>query len=197
MKYHSIPDKELIILLSSSNDENAFQELYIRYKDKIWSYCFSFLKSEEETDDLVQEVFIHLWEFRKFINPELSFSSFIYTMTRNRVFNFFRDADVVLQVKKALSQKISTEENNIEAELIFSEYQQILTKAIELLPPQKKKIFNMSRLESMSHKEIALKLGISVNTVQEHISGSLRFIKTYFEQHADITICMFILALIY
>ncbi len=195
MTYSSITDKELVIFLTR-NDEDAFRELYLRYKDKLWHYCFSFLKSEEESNDIIQEVFIRLWEMRAYVNPNLSFSSFMYTIVRNRVLNYFRDMDVEVQVKKIISQKQPIEENSAEVELIFSEYQGILKEAIEYLPPQRKKIFNMSRFENMSHKEIAARLGISVNTVQEHISESLRFIKGYLSQHTDLTLSLLIFMLI-
>lgn len=192
MKTHSRTDKELAKLLAS-NSEEAFCELYIRYKDKLWQYAYHLLKSAEETDDIIQEVFIRLWEVRNFINPELSFSSFIYTMTRNRIMNYFRDVDIKQQVEKALLLKRKVKEESIEANLITAEYQKILLDAISQLPPQRKRIFNMSRMDNLSYKEIALQLGISVNTVQEHISEALRFIKTYFFKHSDIILTVFFL----
>lgn len=193
MKSKSATDKELVLSLSKDS-EDAFRELYLRYKDKLWHYGFSFLKLEDETDDLIQEIFIRVWELRSFMDPNLSFSSYLYTMTRNRVLNYFRDMDVELQVKKALALTLPVEEQTIESDLIFSEYQQILLHAIDKLPTQRKKIFNLSRTEHLSHKEIANRLGISVYTVQEHISASLRFIKSYFNQYTDLTLSMFILS---
>lgn len=193
MSYRIKTDKELAILLTK-NDELAFREFYFRYKDKLWHYAFSFLKSREESDDIVQEIFIRFWELRSFLDVELSISSFLYTITRNRILNYFRDMDVEIQVKKALLLKHSDKEDSIEANIIFSEYQKILMSAIEQLPPQRQRIFNLSRIENKSHKEIALQLGISVSTVQEHISESLRFIKEYFSKHTDLALGMLILA---
>lgn len=178
-------DKELALSLMQDS-ESAFREFYIRYKDRLWNYAFSFLKSKEESNDIVQEVFIRFWEMRAFIDPELSISSFLYTITKNRILNHFRDMDVEIQFKKALLVKLPVETDSIESDLIFTEYKKILTDAIEKLPPQRQRIFNMSRVEHKSHKEIASQLGISVSTVQEHISESLRFIKMYFSKHANL-----------
>lgn len=182
-------DTELIKLLIHS-DEEAFSELYVRYKDKLSSFCLHLLKSKEETNDIVQEIFIRLWESRAFIDPELSFSSFLYTMARNRILNYFRDADIDEKAKEILAARKVAQEEAIDSHLIYTEYQKILQDAIDRLPPQRRKIFNMSRIESMSHKEIATELGISVNTVQEHISEALKFIKGYLGRHANISMTL-------
>ncbi len=185
-------DTELAILLTL-NDEAAFSELYVRYKDKLYYFC---LHSTEEANDIVQEIFIRIWESRNFINPDLSFSSFLYTMARNRILNYFRDIDIDEKVKEILATQKVTEEEAIDSKIIYTEYQVILQNAISQLPPQRRKIFNMSRIESMSHKEIAAELGISVNTVQEHISEALKFIKAYFSKHADMSISLLLAAFI-
>lgn len=189
MKLGENTDTELATLLTQNN-EAAFCELYIRYKDKLHYFCLSLIKSKEETNDIVQEVFIRIWESRNFINPDLSFSSFLYTIARNRILNHFRDMDIDVKVKSILAKTNPVEEELIEADLIYTEYQKILQEAIEALPPQRKKIFNMSREDNMTHKEIAAELGISVNTVQEHISESLRFIKKYFSKYTDISLSL-------
>ena len=189
MKIRENMDTELVNLLIR-NDEAAYSELYIRYKDKLYYFCLNLLKSKEEANDIVQEIFIRIWETRNFINPDLSFSSFLYTMARNRILNYFRDIDIDVKVKSIIAQINPVEEDIIESELIYTEYQKILKEAIEALPPQRKKIFNMSREDNMTHKEIAAQLGISVNTVQEHISESLRFIKNHFSKYTDISLSL-------
>lgn len=195
MCYRIKSDKDLVVLLNS-NDESAFRELYIRYKDRLWNYIFAFLKADDESDDLIQDIFIHLWELRHSVNPELSFSSFIYKMAKNKVLNYFRDKDLDFQYKKSLNVSKPIEIDSIDADIIYLEYQKILIAAIEQLPPQRKRIFNMSRIEHKTHKEIAIQLGISVSTVQEHISASLHFIKIYFTKNSDLILKFLILAFI-
>ena len=195
MNFKEKTDTELATLLIRDN-EAASSELYVRYNDKLYYCCLHLLTSKEEANDIVQEIFIRLWESRSFINPELSFSSFLYTMARNRILNYFRDIDIDEKVKQILSAQKITEEEAIDSKIIYTEYQMILQNAISQLPPQRQKIFNMSRIESMSHKEIAAELGISVNTVQEHISEALKFIKVYFSKHADISISLLLAAFI-
>jgi len=189
-----ITDRELVILLAN-NDEDAFRTLYYRYKDKLWRFCFGFLKSEFDTDDILQEIFISLWEHRVTVDPSLAFSSYLYKIARNKILNFFRDMDVEVQVKKALAQQTQTVAgtDSVEADIFYGEYRRILAEAVGQLPPQRRKVFNMSRFEYKSHKEIAVQLGISINTVQDHISQALRTIKAYVSQHTDITFGIIIL----
>lgn len=196
MFYQTLSNRELAVLLTKG-DELAFREFYFRYKDRLWHYALHFLKSEEETDDIVQETFIRLWELRIFIDPELSISSLLYIMTKNRILNHFRAMNAEVQLKRALLLKLPVETETTEAGIVFSEYRKILTDAIELLPPQRKRIFRMSRMENQSHKEIAARLGISVSTVQEHISESLRFIRIYFKRHTDLTLGIMVLETVF
>lgn len=195
MKIREKSDKELTTLLRQNN-EAAFGELYVRYKDKLIYFCIKLLKSNEEASDIVQETFIRVWEVRQFINPDLSFSSLLYTMARNRIINYFRDMDIDEKVKQIISTQKATEEEAIDSKIIYAEYQHILKNAIVQLPPRRQEIFNMSRVENMSHKEIAVQLGISVNTVQEHISEALKFIKLYFNKYADINLSILLVMVI-
>lgn len=187
MSYATKSDKELVIFITKDN-ESAFKEFYFRYKDRLWHYAFSFLKSKEESDDIIQEVFIRFWEMRALIDPKLSVSSFLYTMTKNRILNYFRDMNVETQSKRALSLKLPVETDSIETDFIVAEFRQIITDAIEKLPPQRQRVFNLSRTEFKSHKEIAGLLNISVSTVQEHISASLRFIRGYVSKHTNLSV---------
>ncbi len=191
MNVNAKSDKELVSLLIKG-DESAFCDLYVRYKDRLWVFSFSLLKSEDETDDIVQEVFINLWESRVFLNSELSFSSFLLTIARNRILNYFRDIDIEARIKNKILVQSEPFEDKVESEIVYEEYVVILKKAIENLPPQRKRIFNLSRIDHFTHKEIAEQLDISVYTVQEHISESLRFIRKYLTQYADIQFSVFL-----
>lgn len=191
MNVNAKSDKELVSLLIKG-DESAFCDLYVRYKDRLWVFSFSLLKSEDETNDIVQEVFINLWESRVFLNSELSFSSFLFTIARNRILNYFRDIDIEARIKNKILVQSEPFEDKVESEIVYEEYVLILKKAIENLPPQRKRIFNLSRIDHFTHKEIAEQLDISVYTVQEHISESLRFIRKYLTQYADIQFSVFL-----
>lgn len=120
----------------------------------------------------------------RIINPDTSFSSYLYTIMRNRILNQLREQASEDRLKEQiLSQAIdySNETNNA---IIANDLQRLVFQALEQLTSRQREIFEMSREKQMSHKEIAEALGISINTVQEHISSSLRSLRTYLEKHS-------------
>lgn len=177
-------DRELCKLVVQNNEE-AFCELYIRYKDKLIFFCLKFVKKQEIAEDIVQSIFVTLWEDKIKINPEFSFSSYIFTIARNRVLNFLRQLNTEIKIREELSQMNSHKIESCDL-LIETEYNELLYKVIDTLPTQRRRIFKLSRDEGKTHLEIANLLGISVFTVQEHISESLKLIKRYLSFHTDL-----------
>lgn len=182
-------DKHLMELLSKG-DENAFCELYIRYKKRLFLFTLKFLKDRELTEDTIQDIFTHLWESRLFIDSNYNFSSYLFTITKNRILNTLKRYDTEENVLNLIMSKSLLEQTPTDNEIIDSEYKSLFKAAINKLPPTRKKIFVLSRIEHMTHKEIATTLNISVYTVQEHISESLKCIKKYLSIHTDIHFCL-------
>lgn len=185
MEKENKTDKELVQQLTNNN-ELAFIELYVRYKDRLLCFCLNFIKSRDEAEDLVQELFLFIWESRFFLKPHLSFSSYLYTIAHHRILNYFRKIEFQRKVENLISEQLPQEEDVIISNIVFNEYQEILKLTISKLPPKRQCIFNMSREMNLSHKEIAESLNISIYTVQEHISESLRFIKKQFSKCTDV-----------
>ena len=156
-----------------------------------------FLKSREYAEDIFQDAFTMIWESRRFINPDTSFSSYLYTIMRNRNLNHLREQASEDRLKEQiLSQAIdySNETNN---KIIANDLQRLISHALKQLTSRQREIFEMSREKQMSYKEIAEALGISVNTVQEHISSSLRSLRMYLEKHSvtDTDLILFLICL--
>ena len=86
-------DEHELVLRLTEGDEAAFCELYAMYKSRLIFFAMRFLKSRECAEDVFQEVFIHIWQSRRFIDPNASFSSYLYTIVRNRVLNQLRDLE--------------------------------------------------------------------------------------------------------
>ncbi|GAA0877315.1 RNA polymerase sigma-70 factor [Algoriphagus jejuensis] len=165
--FSTYSDSQLITFLKSG-DIRAFDELYRRYAKKVLAYAKTFFWDKTEAEEVVQEVFVKIWETREKLNEELSFSSFLFTCVKNRIYNRLK-----AQKKKVI---LETEEldslvdESVEEEQHFLENRkQVAFQLLGLLPPVQKNIFTLSKLEGRSHQEIAEMLNISIRTVEHQV----------------------------
>lgn len=189
-------ERELVLRLINS-DEKAFCELYAVYRNRLIYFAMKFLKSQNFAEDMFQDTFTIVWQSRKFIDPNASFSSYLYTIMRNRILNTLRDLDHEQELKKRIFAQAVDASQHVEENAISKDIKEQIAKAMEKLTPRQREIFDMSRNREMTHKEIAQALGISVNTVQEHISTALKTIRNHFGKnagsYADLLLLLFIL----
>ena len=185
MNYRKLDDADLVLALVKDNDEDAFCELYIRYRKKLFLFCMTFVKVSDLAEDIVHDVFVIIWTKRKFIDSSMSFSAYIYTITRNRVLNFLREANKDVKIKNQLCKSLILSSDIINDDYTSKEYAEIIEDAINQLSPMRQNIFRLSRENKMTHKEIAKYLNISIYTVQENISASLKQIKIFLRRFTD------------
>ena len=143
-----------------------------------------FLKSREYAEDIFQDAFTVVWQGRRFINPDASFSAYLYTIVRNRILNQLRDLANQDKLREQILSQAVDYTNNTKETVFANDLRQFIVRALQQLTPRQREIFEMSREQQMSHREIAEALGISVNTVQESISISLRILRTYLEKNS-------------
>lgn len=160
-------------------DEDAFCELYSTYKNRLLYFALKFVKSHDFAEDIFQDTFTAVWQSRRFINPDIPFSSYLYSIMRNRILNHLRDAAVDERLREHILSQSIDYSNDGKDQILLNELKEILSQAMGQLTPRQREVFQMSRDRAMSHKEIADNLGISINTVQEHISSSLKIIRNY------------------
>lgn len=172
-------EERSLILRLIEGDEDAFCELYATYKNRLIYFAMRFLKSREYAEDVFQDAFTVVWQSRRFINPDASFSSYLYTIMRNRRLNQLRNAANEEKLKESILSQALDYTEDTKREVMLNDLKSLISHALQQLTPRQREIFEMSREAQLSHKEIADKLGISVNTVQEHISTSLKLIRTY------------------
>ena len=180
----TLMDERELVLLLIDGDEDAFCELYAAYKNRLLYFAMKFVKSREFAEDIFQDAFTVVWQSRRFINPDASFSSYLYTIVRNRILNQIRDMANEDKLKEHILSHAVDSANETNNKILFDDLKDVLSRALEQLTPRQREVFNMSRDLQMSHKEIAEALGVSVNTVQEHISVSLKVIRAYLTKYS-------------
>ncbi|GBU08283.1 DNA-directed RNA polymerase sigma-70 factor [Bacteroidales bacterium] len=169
-----------------SGDKAAFCELYASYKQGLIYFAMKFLKSRDFAEDIFQDAFTSVWQNRRFIDPNAPFAPYIYTIVKNRTLNLLGSIEKEEKLKAAIIKKSINVGNYTEDQTTHADLNLIIDRALRNLTQQQSLVFNLSRKEMMSHQEIAAKLNISVNTVQKHISASLKLIRRHLSKHADI-----------
>lgn len=177
-------DECILVQRLIEGDEDAFCELYAAYKNRLIFFAMRFLKSREYAEDIFQDAFTVIWQGRRFINPDASFSSYLYTIVRNRILNQLRDLENQTKLKEQILEQAVDYSNDTNNSILANDLRGLIARAMQQLTARQREIFEMSRKQDMSHREIAEALGISVYTVQEHISTSLRILRTYLEKHS-------------
>ena len=170
-------DKELAILIRKG-DIDAFDKIYKKYSNRLYLFVFGILKSQKDAEDIIQEVFIKVWDKRGKINEYMSFQSFLFTIAHNTTISLIRkkikETDFVSQIK---SIQISEEKASNETEIEYKELKERLENTVSKLPQRQQQVYSLSRNEELSYKEIAKKLNISVNTVENHMVKALKFVR--------------------
>ena len=160
-------------------DVEAFDLIYEKYAGKLYSFGLKYLRSKEESEELVQSVFIKIWENHGKLNKGLSFKSYLFTIAYNDICKLFRKRNYMQKfISEAIyenSQSSSETEEKIDYKSTLNRVMQI----IEKLPQRQKEIFKKSKLEGKSSREIARELNLSPGTIDNYVSASVRFIKKH------------------
>lgn len=183
-------DEHLLRQMAEGN-RDAFTMLYRRYWEKLFITAAKALREKEEAADVVQDVFLSLWNRRNELNIQGSLAAYLYTSVRYKCINYIeknitrRDYLVLLAKIAASSSYINPEIN-----LQVKEMQESINKTVLRMPAKMQEVYKLSRQQHLSHKEIADYMSISVETVKKHIQHALNLIRT------DLPSNTFILAVI-
>ena len=169
-------DERTLVLQLKEGNENAFTTLYETYWAKVYNFSRLYLTSSTEIEEVVQDVFVKVWEARIFIKENENFKGFLFITTRNIIFNQFRKSFNENAYKLAVL-KSASESYSIEEEMVASDLHIYINKLIEELPPRQQEVFKLSREKHLSYREIAQQLDISEKTVERHINEALKFLR--------------------
>ncbi len=169
-------EKQLVLKVIEGNHD-AFAQLYDMYAERLYYFALRFMISNEDAENVTQEVFVKLWETRERIDVNLSFSSYLFTIAKNTIFNIHRKRVNELAYLNHLGTFLESNQVKLENEIIYRDIYDQVEKLITELPPQRRKVFEMSRKQGLSHKEISAKLNISEKTIETHIRLALKTLR--------------------
>tara|TARA_B110000208_G_scaffold2977_1_gene3995 strand:+ start:2419 stop:3018 length:600 start_codon:yes stop_codon:yes gene_type:complete len=190
----TIHSEKLLVKQFMQGNEKAFSTLFNTYRDDVYAYSVSMLKTPILVEGIVQDVFLNIWEQKDRLNPNLSFKSYVFTITRNLTFNLISKVANNRKLKEEVFYTSQKAYSPIEDKIAEAEYEIIKNKAIEQLPPKRRIIFKMSRNKGMSYKEISSELNISVSTVKGQTSKALATIREFLRTHGDVALLITLLS---
>jgi len=185
INYQLYTDKKLI-QLASIGDENAFTQLFVLYKDRLYSFSLHLTESPEHAQDLVQDVFLKLWKDRSQLGRVENFGGYIFKLVHNQAINAFKrkanEIQILSKIQKQYDNYGTDPVDNMECKDVENSVNYILKK----LPPQQRLIFKLSREYGLKHEEIACQLKISPSTVKNHLILALHTIRQYLRINLDV-----------
>ena len=175
-QYIDINDNKQIVSALNEGHESVFDAVYRHYFKKLCAFCSQYIPDLEETEEIVQETMVWLWENRVTLKAELTLKSLLFTIVKNKALNRISHYEIKQKVHEEIHQKYeSTFENPdfYDQDELFRMYRQTLEK----MPKDIRETFLMNRDRSLTHKEIAAILNVSPQTVNYRIGQALKMLR--------------------
>jgi RNA polymerase sigma-70 factor (family 1) len=170
----------------ADGDENAFGQLYTNHHDYLYKFILKYVKSPDIAEDLTQETFIRLWEFRNRLTKVDSFKAYLFTAGRNHTLNFLKKASKESAAKGEILRYYRHEPQTTEDKMVSDEYRKFIKDVLDSLPVQTREVFRLCREQNKSYDEVATILGISRNAVKKHMVRSHKTFKDLMGDNADV-----------
>jgi RNA polymerase sigma-70 factor (ECF subfamily) len=179
-------DKTLLALVATGNRE-AFTQLYTTHLNNLYRFIFLYTKSKEESEEILQDLFIKIWENREKLPEVDSFKNYIFRMAKNKMLDTIRHLQTRQRVFAEIKRTKEIAEFTTTDQCVYREYYQVVQQAIEKLPPKRKLIFRLNIENGLSPDEIAQKLSISKSVVQKQTYKASDFVREYLLKHGEIS----------
>ncbi len=159
-------------------DVKAFDELFNKYSPRLYNFALKYLKSEEEAEDIIQEVFLYIWDKHKRLIPDSSFNGYLFTIAHNIIKKHFIKKSKNNALRDDLICEMQKQDNNLDQIIDYKFFLEKVEAFINTLPDRRKEIFIKRKYYGLSIKEIARELGISPNTVENQLAAAQKQIMT-------------------
>lgn len=182
-----------------NDDEAAFRVIYNNYSSRLYYFVLEFIPLKDAAENIVQDTFVTLWNRRKELKDNTNLASYLFTGAKNNALYRLRDKKYR---QKLFSDAVDASEMNLNTDalitvdtsaLAFQEIEQIIQETLNSLPPQCRKVFELSRFREMKNKEIAEELNISVRTVEGHMSKGIKTFKIALKDYLPLVAYLFVL----
>ncbi len=180
-------------------EETRFEDIYLSYFSKMKYFAKEYVISEEDAENIVQDVFVELWENKEMLNMHMNLIAYLFTTIKNKCLNHLRHKLVVQETANKLQEEytislrmnldsLETFDNNLFSD---QDIEKLISRALDALPEKCRAIFIMSKIEGKKHNEIAQELNISINTVGSQIGIAYKKLRTELKDYLPILLFLF------
>ncbi|MCJ8209021.1 RNA polymerase sigma-70 factor [Mucilaginibacter sp. RS28] len=185
------PDDEMLISSIANGDRHAFAALYTRYLKSVHNYVFLVCGDAETAEEIVQSLFVKLWENRERLHAVFCIRSYLFKCAKNMLLDHLRKEQMKARVYQQISPKEEAVADGADSRIIFNQYLHIMREAINLLPNKRRQIVLMRTEDELSLDEIAADLDISKSVVKKQLYQGLSFIRSYISVQLDLVVLIF------
>ncbi|WP_316843894.1 RNA polymerase sigma-70 factor [Pedobacter psychrodurus] len=189
-----LSDQQLLDSIQAGNVK-AYNLLFNRYFKRIYGFTFSLLKDSETAKELAMDVMIRLWQKDGKISAEQGLKSYLFKSVRNSVYNHLRKSRLLTHSLDSFPEYHEMTASSADIPLLYKELEDFYTDKLQGLSPQRRRIFEFSRIEDLTYNEIAEKMNISVSTVRNQMSSTLRYFREHMAEHREISIFLFLISI--
>ncbi|MBX9782786.1 MAG: RNA polymerase sigma-70 factor [Chitinophagaceae bacterium] len=186
-------DEKVLLAMVATGNRQAFTQLYTAHLNNLYRYIFLFTKSKEETEEILQEIFIKIWETREKLPEIESIENYLFRFAKNKLLDNIRHLQIKQRVLSEIKRTKDVAETTTINQYTYREYYHIVQQAIEKLPPKRKLIFRLNIENGLSQDEIALQLNISKSVVQKQIYKASHFVREYLLKHGEISFSILVI----
>lgn len=169
-----------LLLKIADGDQQAFRQIFDCYSSKVFHFTLKLTHSRSISEEVVQDIFMKIWYNRTKLTTVESFTAYLYTITRNHAFNLLKRIAVEANANAKLVAHLPVQHSDTEERVISRDYENLLGKIVDALPPQQRKVYSLCHHEGLKYEEAAERLNISRLTVKTHMQSALRTIKSQF-----------------
>jgi RNA polymerase sigma-70 factor (ECF subfamily) len=167
----------LLVSQLKEGSKDAYQLLFNRYAPRIFAFALSYLKRREDAEELLQEIFLRLWEIRATLDDSKNIKSLLFKICINLIYDFIRRKNIEQAYLAFAGNNDQSNADSTWHEVIYHDMLMLMNRLVETMPDQRRLIFRLSKEDGLSNDEIAIRLQLSKRTVENQLYRAISYLR--------------------